>query len=76
MVRENNHIKNNVSIKMNTMIYVKKLKKKNHGLSLGFGEGFIMMESVKRYKTLGIPDYANFHHTQLTHSPTQPRVLF
>ena len=34
------------------------------------------MESAKRYKTLGTPDYANFRHAAYTHSPTQPKVLF
>ena len=68
MVRENNYTNNNGTTKMNTKIYVKNPKGKNHGLSLRLGEGFTMMESVKGYKALGTPDYTNFRHTQLTHS--------
>ena len=65
--RKQSH-KNNAITKMNTMIYVKNSKGKNHGLSLRLGEGFTMMESLKGYKALGTPDYANFYHTQLKNS--------
>jgi len=67
MVRET-ITQNNATTKMNTMIYVKNPKGKNHGLSLRLGEGFTTMESAKGYKAFGTPDYANFHHTQLTHT--------
>ena len=65
--RKQSH-KNNATTKMNTMIYMKKPKGKNHELSLRLGEGFNMMESAKRYKALGTPGYANFCHTQLKHT--------
>ena len=58
---------------MNTEIYVENPKGKNHWLSLRLGEGFIVMESVKGYKALGTPDYANFRYAL---SPTQLRVHF
>ena len=40
---------------MNTMIYVKNPKEK---LSFRLREGFSMMEPVKGYKALDIPDYS------------------
>ena len=54
--------------KMNTMIYVKNSKGKNHKLSLRLGEGFTIMESAIGYKALDTPKYVNFRHAQLTHT--------